>query len=392
LTKKKRGIRRDSIAKPSALETRVQPVRLGEVSVGGASSRSGVGTWIAGALPLVGAVVAILAHATWSFSTTARAADSASAASSWIAFQRDSDVWIVSPDGSETRLVARGASGAVWSPDGRRIAFARRDGSEAGIYVINVDGRGERRLTRERSGTTVGVTSWSPNGRMIAFYRQYSRPGSCGKAGDFYVMNANGSNVRRLTRHGRAHYWGAPWSPNSRRIAIVSCHQSPRGDPEIYILDVDGSGERRLTRRPGWDVPQGWSHDGRNLLVSGQRGGPSDLYLISTDGRRRRNLTRSPDDEVGGAAWSPDERRIAFVRVGGHGTIHVMNTDGSRQRDLKVLTVPDTAPAWSPDGRQLAFSGNLSPWQVHVMNADGTKRRNLTPEGGIFPVWSPARR
>lgn len=345
-------------------------------------------------IALAVAVVAILGHTTSSPSTSsARAADSASAASSWIAFQRDSGVWIVSPDGSETRLVARGASDPVWSPDGRRIAFARRDGSDAGIYVINVDGREERRLTRERAGTTAVVKSWSPNGRMIAFYRQYSRPGICGplrKAGDFYVMNADGSGVRRLTRHGQAHYSAAAWSPESRRIAIVSCHQSPRGDPEIYVIEADGSGERRLTRRPGWDVPQGWSHDGRNLLVSGQRGGPSDLYLISADGRRRRNLTRSLEDEFGGAAWSPDERRIVFVRVAGHGLIHVMSADGSRQRNLNAQTVPDLAPSWSPDGRRLAFSGNLLPWQVHVMNADGTKRRNLTP--GIWPVWSPSQR
>lgn len=113
--------------------------------------------------------------------------------------------------------MARGVSDPVWSPDGRRIAVSR-DGSEAGVYVVNVDGRGERRLTRERAGTMAEVTSWSPNGRMIAFYRHYSRPGLCGplrQAGDFYVMNANGSDVRRLTRHGQAHYRGLP----GRRIA-----------------------------------------------------------------------------------------------------------------------------------------------------------------------------
>jgi Tol biopolymer transport system component len=372
----------------------VRFVKLVDALFEGAWLRRGIRTRIAGLLALAVAVVAILVHTTSSPSTSsALAADSASAASSWIAFQRDSGVWIVTPDGSRMRLVARGGSGPVWSPDGRRIAFGRRDGSDAGVYVINIDGGEERRLTREQAGRTDGVMSWSPSGRMIAFYRQFSRPGTCGPlrlAGDFYVMNADGSGIRRLTRHGQAHYSAAVWSPDSRRIAIVSCHRSPRGDPEIYVIEADGSGERRLTRRPGWDVPEGWSHNGRTLLVGGEREGAADLYLISPDGHRRRNLTRSPEHEFGGAAWSPDQRRIVFVRVAGGGSIHVMNADGSRQRNMNAQTVPDTAPSWSPDGRRLVFSANLLPWQVHVMNADGTKRRNLTP--GIWPVWSPSQR
>ena len=305
-------------------------------------------------------------------------------------------MWVVSPDGRETRLVARGGSGPGWSPDGRRIAFARRGGNEDGVYVIGVDGRGERRLTRERAGTTAFPMSWAPNGRMIAFYRQYRRPGSCGPlrlAGDFFVMNADGSDVRRLTRHGQAHYWAAAWSPDSRRIAVVSCHRPPRGDPEIYVIEADGSGERRLTRRLGWDTVAGWSRDGRHLLAGGERAGPSDLYLISADGAQRRNLTRSLEDEFAGATWSPDERRIAFVRaaVG----IHVMNADGSQLRNLHAQTVPDAPPSWSPDGKRLTFSGwneGRSQWEVHVMNADGANRRNLTPGGGSSPVWSPASR
>jgi len=347
---------------------------------------------------LLVAAVLIGGHQSSPTSSSALGAGSGSAPSAWIAFQRDSDVWIVTPDGSETRLVARDARDPTWSPDGRHIAFDRMHGPAGGVYVKTVDGGRVRRLTRERSGTTAMPMSWSPNGRMIALYRQYDRPGTCGPlrlAGDFFVMNADGSGVRRLTRHGQAHYWAAVWSPDSRRIAVVSCHRPPRGDPEIYVIEADGSGERRLTRRVGWDTVEGWSRDGRHLLVGGARGFPSDLYLISADGRRRRNLTRSPEDEFAGAAWSPDQRRIAFVRVAGHGMIHVMNADGSEQSNLKARTVPDAPPSWSPDGKRLTFSGwneGRFQWEVRVMNADGTQRRNLTPGGGMIPKWSPAAR
>jgi TolB protein len=267
-------------------------------------------------------------------------------------------------------------------------------GDATGIYVTDLDGGGAQRLTRERAGTNAMVMSWSPNGRSIAFYRQFRRSGICGPlrlAGDFYVMNADGSGIRRLTRHGQTHYWSAVWSPDSRRIAIVSCHRG--GDPEIYALAADGSGTRRLTRQTGWDVPFGWSHDGRSLLVTG--GGPdsSDIYLMSADGRRRRNLTRSPENEFGGARWSPDQRRIVFLPRGrgfaGHGAIHVMNADGSNQRNLNTASDPNFVPTWSPDGRELAFAGP-GGFPVYVMNADGSRKRHLTR--GNWPVWSPARR
>lgn len=317
-----------------------------------------------------------------------------------IAFQRDSGVWVVGAYGGETRLLARGAHGPVWSPDGRRIAFVRWGRTTSGIYVMDLYGGQERRLTREPVGATPVTMSWSPNGRVIAFYRQYDRPGTCGplrQAGDIFVMGVDGTGARRLTKHGQAHYSAAVWSPDSRQIAITSCHGPPRGDPDIYLLHVDGSGEKRLTRRPGWDGPEGWSRDGRTLLVNGQvdSTGPSDLYLISADGSRRRNLTRGDEHEFGGAAWSPDQRRIAFVRVAGGGRLHIMNADGSGLRSLNALTVPDNAPSWSPDGKRLAFTSwndGRFRWDVHVMNADGTNRRNVTPGGGAGPVWMPASR
>jgi TolB protein len=338
---------------------------------------------------ITGVVFAILGHTSSSPTVSALAAGSGSAARSWIAYTRGLELWVVSSDEAERRLLARRTSGRVWSPDGRRIAFARRD-KGIGIYVVNVGGGGERRLTRET--TQVTVMAWSPDGRMIAFHRGSRPPGydpQRAGPGDIYVVRIDGSGLRRLTRHGQAHYRPSAWSPDSRSFAITS---SQHGNPEVYVIDVDGGSGQRMTRRPGWDSVYGWSRDGRDLLVSGVgRGGNGggDIYLIRADGTRVRNLTRSRENE-GLAAWSPDERRIAFLRNFGHGVVHVMNADGSDLRDLGEVTVPDLAPSWSPDGRQLAFTGNLS--EVHVINADGTKRRNLTPEGGQFPVWSPAVR
>lgn len=350
--------------------------------------RPGIRRWTA-VLAITGVVFAILGHTSSSPTASSLAARSGSAARSWIAYGHGSELWVVSSDGAERQLLARRASGRIWSPDGRRIAFAKRD-KGIGIYVVNVGGGGERRLTRET--TQVSVMAWSPDGRMIAFHRGYRPEGYDPRRagpGDIYVVRIDGSGVRRLTRHGQAHYRPSAWLPDSRSFAITS---SQHGNAEVYVIDVDGGGERRITHRAGWDSVDAWSRDGRDLLVSGVGRGGGDIYLVSADGTRVRNLTRSPQNESGGATWSPDERRIAFLRNYGHGVVHVMNADGSDLRDLRAMTVPDQAPSWSPDGRQLAFTGNLSRFEVHVINADGKKRRNLTPKGGQWPKWSPAAR
>jgi TolB protein len=86
--------------------------------------------------------------------------------------------------------------GALWSPNGRRIAFAStrdtRDNDNGELYVMNADGSGVRRLTRT-PGTEVPL-GWSPDGRKLAFTRYPSQPRWA-----FYVMNADGSGVRKVT-------------------------------------------------------------------------------------------------------------------------------------------------------------------------------------------------
>jgi TolB protein len=107
-------------------------------------------------------------------------------------------------DGSGPRNLTRnpgndggvgGISGAAWSPDGRRILFAStrdtRDDDNPELYVMNADGSNMRRLTR-RPGFE-GFLSWSPDGRRIAFSDYAAKPRWA-----FFVMNADGSGVRQV--------------------------------------------------------------------------------------------------------------------------------------------------------------------------------------------------
>ena len=127
------------------------------------------------------------------------------------------------------------------------------------LYVLNADGSGLRDLTRKLGGSQPGAgpaseAVWSPDGRKIAFVRSNTRLG-------VYVVNADGSGMRNLTPKPKGAAYAAPaWSPDGRKIAFASERD---GNSEIYLMNADGSGQRGLTRDLAYDGDPAWSPDGK---------------------------------------------------------------------------------------------------------------------------------
>ena len=267
-----------------------------------------------------------------------------------------------------------------------RLAFSHR----GDIWKARPDGSGLRRLTRTRGPEE--DPAWSPNGRRIA-YRDSRRGFNLND--EIYVMNADGSRRRNLTRSPLTNDWGPVWSPDGGLIAFNSATR-------LEVIRPDGSRRRRVTGVEA-EYPA-WSPDGRRLAFMSMQphatgGDPNyDVFVVDLDGTGLTRLTDWPGED-GWPAWSPDGRAIAYTTSedsegqfeggGPYLDVHVMRPDGGGNHRV-VNRIWGAYPAWSPDGRLIVFTGSRLSGRrerLWVVRPDGSGQRPLHVAGAL-PDWT----
>jgi Tol biopolymer transport system component len=291
------------------------------------------------------------------------------------------------------------------------------------IYTMNPDGTGVTNITQAHTDPNWSPRifygdgpEWSPDGTKIsASGSSLSDAGNCCSR-NVYVMNADGTNVKRLTNTPsttEGEDYEPTWAPDGGWLAFTSTRGDGDGDPEttdfsddreIYRMDADGTNETQLTDTTSVssDEQPSISPDGTKIAFASNRHWDTtgvdqlDIYVMNADGTGQpRRLTFDAaatyplDTQSQNPAWSPDGTRIAYEStrgLEGKGEIFVTNADGSGE-PINVSNDPswDTDPAWSPDGTQITFTseraGQRDIWAVDTPPASPT-----TPAAALLPL------
>ena len=217
-----------------------------------------------------------------------------------------------------------------------RIAYMAKDYRDHWqIWVANSDLSGAKKLTSGRYDS--GWAVWSPDGKRLAFdsSRTDHTPGDAHHVNDVFVMNADGTGVKKLT-NSKGVSENAAWSPNGSLIAFDRGRRIDR--TAIYVMPAHGGKLGKITtpRPPLNDYSPRFSPDGTHLVFTRKRGtaesAPAAIFTVRLDGSGLHRLTPF-SQRAGQADWSPDGKQIVFdanPNPRAFGNVYVMDAAGGK--------------------------------------------------------------
>jgi len=298
----------------------------------------------------------------------------------WVALLAGNLTAVVGVQAQNTSRAARNLDQVAISPDGNRVAWVQSSANASGeptggsvIYVQDLKSPGAK-PRRISAGTDVQAASedtiaWSPDSKHLAFLSDVEGDGQP----NFYVVNVDGGSARKLT--GLKGYLADPaWSPDEKTLAFLFTENAPRAAgplmpmvPETGVIDQKVY-EQRLTL-----VDLG---SGKVRQLS-----PPDMYVYQYD-------------------WSPDGKSFAAIAAHGDGDanwyiaeLYTLNAESGELNTVYKPSLQIAVPRWSPDGKSIGFIGGLMSDEgsiggdIFTVSAAGGAARNVTPGIAASPSW-----
>jgi TolB protein len=261
-----------------------------------------------------------------------------------------------------------------------RIAYVVKRGSRYELQIADADGAGEE--TALASFEPIISPAWSPDGRRLAYVSFEN------KKPVVYVHSLL-DGKRQVAANFRGSNSAPAWAPDGKTLAVSL---SREGGSQIFLINPDGSGLRRLTSSTAIDTEPRYSPDGRWIYFTSDRGGSPQIYRMPAAGGEPQRVTFEGSYNVS-PRLSPDGRTLGYItRNGGKFQVALLDL-ANRQVQIITDSDRDESPSFAPNGRMILHAAVINGRGVlSAVSADGRFKQRLSGAPGADvrePAWGP---
>ncbi|MBE7184735.1 MAG: Tol-Pal system protein TolB [Methylobacterium mesophilicum] len=245
---------------------------------------------------------------------------------------------IMDQDGANVRYLSNGKTIAMtprFSPTRQEITYMSYESGQPQVYLLQIE-TGQRELVGNFPGMTF-APRFSPDGQKVVMSLLRDDGNS-----NIFAMDLRSRTTTRLT-NSSAIDTSPSYSPDGSRVAFTS---DRGGQPQIYVMGADGSGQSRISFGGGQYSTPVWSPRGDLIAFTKQSGGEFQIGVMKTDGSGERILSSGNLQE--GPTWAPNGRVIMFFREGSGGPkLYSIDLTGRNEQPIPTKSF-GSDPAWSP--------------------------------------------
>lgn len=202
-----------------------------------------------------------------------------------------------------------------------------------------------------------------------------------------YIMDMDGENQQRITKDKSLNI-GPAWSPDGGSLVFASYIKS---FPEIYTVNLSTGMIRQLTSNRATNITPAWSPNGALIAYSSSSGGNMEIHIMDSGGQNTRRVTNSFGIDIA-PRFSPDGNEFVYTSErGGSAHVYKSSISGGNSTRLTYVGSHNDSPDWSSDGQKVVFAGRAGVYDIYTVNIDGSNVQRLTLGTGSneHPRWSP---